>query len=59
MKIGGQKVSLTPDDFEIVGYTNNIRKGTAKVTIHGLREYGGTKTVTFKITAQPMSRKID
>lgn len=55
MKIGGQKVSLTPDDFEIVGYTNNIKKGTAKVTIHGLREYGGTKTVTFKINAQPMS----
>lgn len=55
MKIGGQKVPLTPDDFEIVGYTNNIKKGTAKVTIHGLREYGGTKTVTFKINAQPMN----
>lgn len=55
MKIGGQKVSLTPDDFEIVGYANNIKKGTAKVTIHGLREYGGTKTVTFKINAQPMN----
>lgn len=57
MKIKGQKVSLTQDDFEIIGYTNNIKKGKAKVTIHGLREYGGTKTVTFRITAQPMNRK--
>lgn len=55
MKIKGEKVSLTPDDFEITGYTNNAKKGTAKVTIHGLREYGGTKIVTFKINAQPMS----
>ncbi len=56
MKLNGQKVPLTPNDFEIVGYTNNIKKGTAKVTIHGLGEYGGTKTVTFKINAQPMAR---
>ncbi|MDE7321924.1 MAG: type I pullulanase [Lachnospiraceae bacterium] len=55
MKIGRDKVNLTHNDFEIVGYTNNIKKGTAKVTIRGLGEYGGTKTVTFKITAQPMS----
>ena len=55
MKIKGEKVSLTPDDFEITGYTNNAKKGTAKVTIHGLREYGGTKIVNFKINAQPMS----
>lgn len=57
MKIKGEKVSLTPDDFEITGYTNNVKKGTAKVTIHGLREYGGTKTVTFKINAQPMNTR--
>jgi len=40
-------------DYKIVkaGYSNNINKGTAKVTIQGLNLYGGTKTVTFKINA--------
>ncbi len=47
--------TLSNDDYEIVEYSNNIKKGTAKLTIHGLGEYGGTKTVTFKITAQPMN----
>ena len=36
-------------DYEIVSYTNNIKKGTAKVTFRGKGEYGGEKTVSFKI----------
>lgn len=42
---------LKPEEFEIVesSYSNNINKGKAKVTIRGLGNYGGTKTVTFKI----------
>lgn len=38
-------------DYEILEdtYSNNINKGTAKVMIHGLGSYGGTKNVTFKI----------
>ena len=35
--------------YEIAGYTNNINKGTAKVTFRGINGYGGTKTVSFKI----------
>ncbi|MGN1314410.1 MAG: hypothetical protein ACI4VG_05265, partial [Lachnospiraceae bacterium] len=30
-------------------YEKNINKGTAKVTFEGIGQYGGTKTVTFKI----------
>ncbi|MCH5250864.1 MAG: right-handed parallel beta-helix repeat-containing protein [Lachnospiraceae bacterium] len=30
-------------------YKNNIKAGTAKVTLRGLGEYGGTKTYSFKI----------
>lgn len=42
-------------DYEL-HYSNNIRKGTAKVTITGIgNSYGGTKNVTFKITAANMS----
>ena len=46
---------LNENDYEIINYTNNIKKGTAKLTIHGLGKYGGTKTVTYKIIAQPIS----
>ncbi|MBQ6334052.1 MAG: S8 family serine peptidase [Erysipelotrichaceae bacterium] len=43
------KETLNPEDFEIVSYTNNISKGTATLTIKGVGNYGGTKTVNFKI----------
>ena len=42
-------------DYEIASYTNNIKKGTAKVTFRGLGEYGGTKTVSFKIGQRSIS----
>lgn len=41
-------------DYEILGYTKNINKGTAKITIHGIGTYGGTKTGSFKIKQQQM-----
>ncbi len=37
--------------FDIVGYTNNIKKGTAKVTIKAKNGYAGTATLSFKIKA--------
>ncbi|MDE7260122.1 MAG: hypothetical protein K2N77_12915, partial [Lachnospiraceae bacterium] len=54
MKENGKWVEIDKSNFEITGYSNNIKKGTAKVTIHGIGTYGGTKTVSFKITAKPM-----
>ncbi|MDE7185020.1 MAG: type I pullulanase [Lachnospiraceae bacterium] len=54
LKINGALTELQEKDFEIVGYSKNIKKGTAKVTIRGLYPYGGTKTVNFKITACPL-----
>ena len=42
-------------DFTIVSYQNNIRKGTATVTLRGTGTvYGGTKTVKFKIVPKDM-----
>lgn len=35
--------------YEIVGYQNNVKSGTAKVTLRGLGNYGGTKTCSFSI----------
>ena len=40
---------LGEDDFEIVSYSNNIKPGTAKVTVRGKGRYGGEKTISFKI----------
>lgn len=40
---------LESKDFEIISYQNNIKTGTAKVTIKGVGNYGGEKTVSFKI----------
>ncbi len=47
VKVG--KVTLSPADYEITGYSNNINKGTAKMTLRGRGKYGGEKTFTFKI----------
>ena len=43
---------LTESEFEIVSCTNNIKKGNASVTIKGKGNYGGTKTVRFKIQSK-------
>lgn len=39
------------EDYEILEdtYSNNINKGTAKVMIRGIGNYGGTRIATFKI----------
>ncbi|MBD5508394.1 MAG: hypothetical protein HDR05_10205 [Lachnospiraceae bacterium] len=46
---------LSKSCFEIVesGYKNNIKAGTAKVTLRGIGDYGGTKTYNFKILKKP------
>ncbi len=54
LKVNGQTKTLRQSDYEIIGYSKNIKKGTAKMTIRGLGEYGGTKTVNFKITAKKL-----
>lgn len=50
IKVG--KVTLEDTDYEIVSYENNMSKGKAKVTIKGVGNYGGIKTITFTIKAK-------
>ena len=47
---------LKPDDYQIVAYPNNPKKGSAKFLIAGKHEkgYGGQKTITISIGAQEM-----
>ena len=35
--------------YKIIEYKNNIKAGTAKVTLQGIGAYGGSKTYSFKI----------
>ena len=51
--VNGQK--LSPEDYEIVGYSNNVTKGKAKVTIRGCGNFGGLKTQNFTIKAKVMT----
>ncbi|MBR1670674.1 MAG: hypothetical protein IJ695_08245, partial [Butyrivibrio sp.] len=44
------------EDFEIVGYTNNLNKGTMKLTLNGIGKYSGTKTVSIKIVAKKLTK---
>lgn len=53
VKVGG--TALGAEDYEIIGYANNRKKGTAQVTIRGIGNYGGTKTVNFRIQSRVMS----
>ena len=55
---GGATVDLLPGtDFRIAGYSNNVKKGTAKVTIQGIGGYAGTKVLTFKIEPKKVDYK--
>ena len=40
---------VNKEDYEITGYRLNINKGTAYVDIKGIGNYGGTKSISFKI----------
>lgn len=53
VKLNG--VELSGDNYTIVSYMNNRKKGTAKVTIQGVGEYGGSKTVNFKINPRKVA----
>ena len=50
IKINGKK--LGSDCYEIVKYDNNVDKGKASITIKGVGDYGGVKTVLFKIKSK-------
>ncbi len=47
----GNKELVLGRDIEVVegSYVKNVNKGTAKVTFRGIGEYGGIKTVSYKI----------
>lgn len=53
------KNTLTANDYDIVNYQNNIKKGKATITIKGKGNYGGTKKYTFKINPKTITVKAN
>ncbi len=66
LKVGKEKKTLVyGEDFVIGGYSNNLKKGTMKVTLigtqtadeeRGIPAISGTKVVNVKITAKPLTK---
>lgn len=50
----GKTITLSPKDFEIIGYYGNDRAGKDKVIIEGKGKYGGQKVITFKISVNKL-----
>ncbi len=48
--LAGKK--LRDEDYDIVLCTDNVQKGKASITLKGMGNYGGTKTVKFTIGAK-------
>lgn len=42
-------LEITEPSYEILTYSSNIKAGTAKVTLRGIGDYGGTRVCSFKI----------
>lgn len=49
---------VSPEEYKIVSCSNNVNKGTAKLTIRGQGNFGGTKTVSFKIKGKSLLGQI-
>ena len=50
IKVGSETRKLTlGKDYVIVSYANNNKAGKASVTVKGIGQYGGTKTLAFQI----------
>ncbi|SFH99059.1 Listeria/Bacterioides repeat-containing protein [Pseudobutyrivibrio sp. OR37] len=53
------KNTLTANDYDIVNYQNNVKKGKATITIKGKGNYGGTKKYTFNINPKTITVKAN
>ena len=65
-KVGKEKKTLVAgEDYKVVGYTNNVKKGSMTVTIEGTGEetergtFSGTKTFKVKIVAKNLDAKTE
>ncbi len=54
----GASLDLLPGThFAVLSYSNNGKKGTGKVTVRGIDDFAGTKTLSFKILQKSVDYK--
>ena len=58
IKVTLGKTVLGKGDYIITGYRNNMAPGTGKVILRGVGNYGGTKSVEFKIKTKSVNYTI-
>ena len=49
------KYQLNESQYEIISYANNLQTGKGQLTIRGLGEYGGRKTISFTIEKKALA----
>ncbi len=49
---------VADEEYDIVSYSKNDKKGNATLVIRGKGQYGGTKNVTFSIKARGMEKNL-
>ena len=47
------------EDFKVVSYKNNIKKGNMIVTVQGIGNYSGVKTFKVKIAPKPFDQVVE
>ncbi len=52
----GEEVKV--DEYDIISYSKNDRKGSAILVVQGKGQYGGTKKFTFKINARGIQTNL-
>lgn len=52
----GEEVKV--DEYDIISYSKNDRKGSATLVVQGKGQYGGTKKFTFKINARGIQTNL-
>lgn len=53
--VDGVEIDLVEDEDYTLDYSNNTSVGTAKITVTGMGQYTGSKSVTYKIVANDMT----
>ncbi|MDE7321210.1 MAG: hypothetical protein K2N73_00520 [Lachnospiraceae bacterium] len=53
-----RNTEVKSDEYDIISYSKNDKKGSATLVVQGKGQYGGTKKVTFKINARGMNTNL-
>lgn len=58
LKVTYEGKTVADDEYQIISYAKDMQKGKATLVIQGLGQYGGTKTVSYKINARGIHKNL-